>query len=38
MRALQPDWPTARQRDEDLTFDIALKRALDRAANAFPPR
>lgn len=35
MRAVRPDWPTARERDADLDHHIALKRAIDRAAGGF---
>jgi hypothetical protein len=37
-RRVRPDWPTARDRDEDLSHHLALKRRIDRAAHAFAPR
>jgi hypothetical protein len=37
-RAARPDWPTAREREEDLAHHVALKRLIDRAAHAFPAR
>src|SRR5262245_5346793 len=36
MRCLRPDWPSEAERSEDLAHHIALKRAIDRAAGAFP--
>jgi hypothetical protein len=36
MRRVRPDWPSERERDEDLAHHIALKRAIDLAARAFP--
>ena len=33
-RKVRPDWPTARDRDEDLAHHVALKRLIDRAARA----
>jgi hypothetical protein len=38
MRRLRPDWPTARDRAEDLAHHIELKRMIDRAAHAFTAR
>jgi len=38
MRRLRPDWPTARDRAEDLAHHIELKRKIDRAAHAFAAR
>jgi hypothetical protein len=35
MCALRPDWPTDRERREDLAHHVALKRAIDRAAGVF---
>ncbi len=35
MCRLRPDWPSERERREDLEHHIALKRAIDRAAGAF---
>jgi len=35
MCRLRPDWPSERERREDLAHHIALKRAIDRAAGAF---
>lgn len=32
--ALDPNWPPAREREADLQHHVALKRALDRAAQA----
>jgi hypothetical protein len=37
-RMARPDWPTARDRDEDLAHHVALKRRIDRAARAFSAR
>jgi len=37
-RRVRPDWPTASERAEDLATHVALKRKLDRAADAFPRR
>lgn len=37
-RKVRPDWPTARDRDEDFAQHVALKRRIDRAAHAFPAR
>jgi hypothetical protein len=34
-RKVRPDWPTARDRDEDFARHVALKRKTDRAAHAF---
>ena len=38
VRRVRPDWPTPRERDEDLGHHVALKRLLDRAADAFTRR
>jgi hypothetical protein len=35
MCRLRPDWPSERERQEDLAHHVALKRAIDRAAGAF---
>ena len=35
MRQVNPDWPTAAERREDLAHHVALKRAIDRAASVF---
>ena len=35
MRALRPDWPSDDERRQDLADHIALKRLIDRAADAF---
>jgi len=35
VRKIRPDWPTARDRDEDFAHHVALKRRIDRAAHAF---
>jgi hypothetical protein len=35
VRKVRPDWPTARDRDEDFAHHVALKRRIDRAAHAF---
>ena len=35
---VRPDWPTARDRDEDFAHHVAMKRRIDRAAHAFPGR
>jgi hypothetical protein len=37
-RSVRPDWPTKRDRAEDLAHHVALKRLLDRAAHAFSAR
>jgi hypothetical protein len=37
-RRVRPDWPTVRDREEDLAHHAALKRRIDRAAHAFPAR
>ena len=37
-RRVRPDWPTARDRAEDLAHHVELKRRLDRAAHAFTRR
>jgi hypothetical protein len=37
-RALLPGWPSRRDRDRDLAHHLELKRALERAARAFPGR
>jgi len=37
-RRVRPDWPTARDRHEDLAHHIALKQRLDRAAHGFSRR
>jgi DNA-binding GntR family transcriptional regulator len=37
-RKVRPDWPTARDRDEDFAHHVALKRLIDRAAHAFSAR
>lgn len=38
VRRVRPDWPTARDRDEDLAHHVALKARIDRAAHAFTAR
>ena len=38
VRRVRPDWPTARDREEDLAHHVALKRRIDRAAHAFSAR
>ncbi len=38
VRKVRPDWPTARDRDEDLAHHVALKERIDRAADAFAAR
>ncbi len=38
MRRLRPEWPTEAERAADLAHHVALKRWIDRAARAFPPR
>ena len=35
MCRVRPDWPSERERREDLEHHIALKRAIDRAAGVF---
>jgi hypothetical protein len=38
VRRVRPDWPTARDRDDDFAHHVALKRRIDRAAHAFSAR
>jgi hypothetical protein len=38
VRRVRPDFPTARDRDEDLAHHVKLKDLLDRAAHAFSCR
>jgi hypothetical protein len=38
VRAARRNWPSARERTEDLAHHVELKRRLDRAARAFPVR
>jgi hypothetical protein len=38
VRRVRPDFPTARDRDEDLAHHVRLKNLLDRAAHAFSRR
>jgi len=38
VRRVRPDWPTARDRRQDLADHVALKRLLDRAARALGAR
>lgn len=38
VRRLRPEWPTDRDRAEDLAHHVELKRRLDRAARAVPRR
>lgn len=38
VRRLRPDWPTARDRAEDLAHHVELKRKIDRAAHAVAAR
>ena len=38
VRKVRPDWPTARDRNEDFAQHVALKRRIDRAARAFTAR
>lgn len=38
MHAVQPDFPSSRQRDRDLADHASLRQRLDRAANAFTSR
>lgn len=35
MRRVRPDWPTPRERADDLAHHVALKALLDRCADAF---
>jgi hypothetical protein len=37
-RRVRPDWPTARERDQDFAHHVALKGRIDRAAHAFAAR
>ncbi len=38
MRQVRPDWPTQRDRDDDLAHHVELKRKLDCAAHVFTNR
>jgi hypothetical protein len=38
MRSVRPDWPTARERADDLSHHVELKRQIDRASHAFARR
>ena len=38
MRAVQPDYPSRRYRDEDLADHLSLRQRLDQAAHAFTSR
>ncbi len=38
VRRLRPDWPTARDRADDLAHHVELKRMIDRAAHAVAAR
>jgi hypothetical protein len=38
VRRLRPDWPTARDRAEDLAHHVELKRRIDRAADGVATR
>ena len=38
MRRLRPEWPTERDRAEDLAHHVELKRKIDQAARAFATR
>jgi hypothetical protein len=38
VRQIRSDWPTARDRSDDLAHHIELKRQLDRTAHAFARR
>ena len=35
MRRVRPDWPSDRERLDDLAHHVSLKRAIDRVAGAF---
>jgi hypothetical protein len=37
-RRVRPDWPTERDRDDDLAHHVELKRRIDRAVHAFSAR
>lgn len=37
-RRVRPDWPTERERAEDLAHHVELKRLIDQAAHAFADR
>jgi len=37
-RRVRPDWPTPRDRNEDLAHHVELTRRLDRAADTFTRR
>jgi len=38
VRRIRPDWPTERERAEDLAHHVALKRLLDQASRALAVR
>ena len=38
VRGLRPDWPTERDRAEDLAHHVELKRKIDRAADGVTAR
>lgn len=38
VRRVRPDWPTARDRADDLAHHVTLKALLDRCADAFAVR
>ncbi len=38
VRTVRPDWPTPRDRKQDLEHHLAMKRLLDRTAHVFPAR
>jgi hypothetical protein len=38
MRSVRPEWPTPRDREEDLAHHLELCAKLDRAAHVFRPR
>jgi hypothetical protein len=37
-RRVRPEWPTEKDRSEDLAHHIECKRQIERAAHAFPGR
>jgi hypothetical protein len=38
VRGIRPDWPSARERADDLAHHLELKGKLERAARGFPGR
>ena len=38
VKKVRPDWPSRRERADDLAHHLALKKLIDRAAHAFRTR